>query len=84
MLERFRGESRRAESMTDKPFVVNVSLGISCPQPDKMRDVALEEGIKAIFTSVYNAQEHGKRIKEAGGVWRNTDCWNGCFGSNAR
>ena len=31
MLERFRGESRRAESMTDKPFGVDLTL-MGCPR----------------------------------------------------
>jgi tRNA-dihydrouridine synthase len=54
--------------MTDKPFGVNLSL-IGHPRIDELRDVAIEERVAAIFTSAYKAEEHGKRIKEAGIPW---------------
>jgi len=66
--ERLRDDIRRLKSMTGKPFGVNLSIG-HCPHVDEMREVAIEEGATAIETSVYNAAEHGKRIKEAGLVW---------------
>jgi NAD(P)H-dependent flavin oxidoreductase YrpB (nitropropane dioxygenase family) len=54
--------------MTDKPFGVNLSIGL-CPHIDEMREVAIEERVPVIFTSAYRAEEHGKRIKEAGLKW---------------
>jgi nitronate monooxygenase len=66
--ERLREDIRRARSITDKPFGVNLTIGI-CPQIDEMREVAIEEGIPVIFTAAYRADEHGKRIHEAGLKW---------------
>ena len=66
--EKLRNDIRKARSMTDKPFGVNLSL-IGYPRIDELRDVAIEEQVAAIFTSAYKAEEHGKRIKEAGIPW---------------
>jgi NAD(P)H-dependent flavin oxidoreductase YrpB (nitropropane dioxygenase family) len=66
--EKLRNDIRKARSMTDKPFGVNLSL-IGHPRIDELRDVAIEERVTAIFTSAYKAEEHGKRIKEAGIPW---------------
>jgi len=66
--EKLRKDIRKARSMTDKPFGVNLSL-IGHPRIDELRDVAIEERVAAIFTSAYKAEEHGKRIKEAGIPW---------------
>jgi NAD(P)H-dependent flavin oxidoreductase YrpB (nitropropane dioxygenase family) len=66
--EKLRNDIRKARSMTDKPFGVNLSL-IGHPRIDELRDVAIEERVAAIFTSAYKAEEHGKRIKEAGIPW---------------
>ena len=66
--EKLRKDIRKARSMTDKPFGVNLSL-IGHPRIDELRDVAIEEQVAAIFTSAYKAEEHGKRIKEAGIPW---------------
>lgn len=66
--ERLRDDIRRCRDATDKPFVVNVSVG-NCPHIDKMLDVTLDEGIEVVETAVYNADEYGKRIKEAGRQW---------------
>jgi NAD(P)H-dependent flavin oxidoreductase YrpB (nitropropane dioxygenase family) len=63
-----REDIRILKDMTDQPFGVNLSVG-HCPHIDEMREVAIEEGARAIETSVYNAARHGKRIKEAGVVW---------------
>lgn len=54
--------------MTDKPIGVNLSIGM-CPHVDEMREVAIEEGITVVETSVFKAVEHGKRLKEAGVKW---------------
>lgn len=66
--ERLREEIRRAKSLTDKPFAVNLTVGI-CPQIDEMREVVIDEGVKVVFTAAYNAERHGKRLKEAGVTW---------------
>jgi len=65
--DRLREDIRRARSMTDKPFGVNLSVGIK--HIDEMREVAIEEKVPVIFTAVYRSDDHGKRIKEAGLKW---------------
>lgn len=66
--EKLREDIRRCRDATDKPFSVNISVG-NCPHIDEMLDVILEEGVPAVETAVYNADNYGKRIKEAGRVW---------------
>lgn len=66
--EKLRRDLRKAWSMTDKPFGVNLSL-IGHPHIDELREVAIEEKVAAIFTSAYKAEEHGRRIREAGIPW---------------
>ena len=66
--EKLRKDIRKARSMTDRPFGVNLSL-IGHPRINELRDVSIEERVAAIFTSAYKAQEHGERIKEAGIPW---------------
>ncbi len=66
--ERLREDIRRARSMTDQPFGVNISVGL-CPRIDEMREVAIEERVPVIFTAAYRADDHGQRIKEAGLKW---------------
>ncbi|MEA1958996.1 MAG: nitronate monooxygenase [Chloroflexota bacterium] len=66
--ERLREDIRKAKSMTDKPFGVNLSVGASS-SINEMLDVALDEDIPAIFTAVYRADDIGKRVHEAGRVW---------------
>ena len=63
-----RKDIRRARSITDKPIAVNLTVGM-CPMIKEMREVAIEEKIPVVETSVYNAAEHGKRLKEAGVIW---------------
>lgn len=66
--EGLREDIRRARSMTDQPFGVNLSVGL-CPRIDEMREVAIEERVPVIFTAAYRAADHGQRIKEAGLKW---------------
>jgi nitronate monooxygenase len=66
--EKLRRDLRKARSITDKPFGVNLSL-IGHPHIDELREVAIEERVAAVFTSAYKAEEHGKRIREAGIPW---------------
>ena len=63
-----RDDIRKARSLTDKPFGVNLSIGL-CPSIDEMREVAIEERVPVIFTAAYRADDHGKRIHEAGLKW---------------
>ena len=66
--EGLRNDIRQARSVTDKPFGVNLSIGL-CPSLDEMREVAIEERVPVIFTAAYRAEEHGRRIKESGLKW---------------
>jgi NAD(P)H-dependent flavin oxidoreductase YrpB (nitropropane dioxygenase family) len=66
--EKLRKDIRKARSMTDQPFGVNLSL-IGHPRIEELRDVAIEERVSGIFTSAYKGEEHGQRIKEAGIPW---------------
>jgi NAD(P)H-dependent flavin oxidoreductase YrpB (nitropropane dioxygenase family) len=63
-----RDDIRKARSLTDKPFGVNLSIGL-CPSIDEMREVAIEERVPVIFTAAYRADDHVKRIHEAGLKW---------------
>jgi nitronate monooxygenase len=60
---------KKARDMTDKPIAVNLSMGGACQRPDEMRDAAIEQKVECMFTSVYNAKEHGDVIKAAGIPW---------------
>jgi len=66
--ERLRREIRRARSMTDKPFGVNLSPSMN-PELNVMREVAIEERVPVIETAGYRSIEHGTRVKEAGLIW---------------
>ena len=66
--EKLRKDIRKTKSLTDQPFGVNLSL-IGHPQINDFRHVAIEEKVDGIFTSAYNAQEHGRIIKDAGIPW---------------
>jgi nitronate monooxygenase len=67
--EELTADIRKAREMTDKPIAVNISLGGACANPAEMRDAAIDQKVDCIFTSVYNAEEHGKVIKAAGIPW---------------
>jgi NAD(P)H-dependent flavin oxidoreductase YrpB (nitropropane dioxygenase family) len=66
--EALRDDIRKARSMTDRPFGVNLSVGL-CPRIDEMREVAIEERVPVIFTAAFRADDHGRRIQEAGLKW---------------
>ena len=66
--EELREDIKRARSMTDKPFGVNLSVGL-CPQIDEMREVAIEERVPVVFTAAYRGDDHGRRVQEAGLKW---------------
>ncbi|MDR9459513.1 MAG: nitronate monooxygenase [Dehalococcoidia bacterium] len=66
--EKLRNDIRKAKSMTSKPFGVNFSIGL-VRDMDAMLDVALDEGIKVIETSVMPGKEYLPKIREAGAKW---------------
>ena len=65
--EELRADIRRAKSLTQKPFGVNLTAMI--PRIDEMREVAIEEGVGVVETAAYRADVHGQRLKEAGVKW---------------
>ena len=66
--EGLRQDIRRAKSLTDKPFGVNLTL-MGCPNVDEMREVIIEEGVPVVETAAYRADNHGKRLQAAGIKW---------------
>jgi len=66
--EKLREDIRRCRDATDKHFSVNITVGM-CPHIDEMLEVCLDEDIDVIETAVFNADQYGKRIKEAGRKW---------------
>lgn len=66
--DRLRDDIKRLRDATDKPFSVNITVGM-CPHIDEMLEVCLEEGVEVIETAVFTADQYGKRIKEAGRKW---------------
>jgi hypothetical protein len=63
-----RDDIKKARSITERPFGVNLSIGL-CPRVDEMREVAIEERVPVIFTAAFRADDHGRRIQEAGLKW---------------
>lgn len=66
--EKLRAEIRKCRGLTDRPFAVNLSPTVD-PALVPMREVAIEERVAVIETAGYRAEDHGKRIKEAGLLW---------------
>ena len=69
----FEKDLQLAKSLTDKPFGVNFSIiKGTCYDSDFHKDyveVALQEGIKTIFTSASNGSQIGHIFQEAGCHW---------------
>lgn len=63
-----RDDIKRCRQLTGKPFGVNLSVGV-CPHIDEMREVCIEEGIGVVETSSARADDHGRRLREAGVKW---------------
>ncbi len=61
---RLRGEIRKARSLTDRPFGINIP--IYRPNALEALEIAVEEGIKTITTSAGDPGKVIKRVKEAG------------------
>jgi len=66
--EKLRVEIRKARTMTDKPFAVNLSPVIH-PGLASMLNVAVEEKVPVIETAGFRSEEFGRRIKESGLKW---------------
>lgn len=66
--DRLRDDIRKARALTDKPFGVNFTVGMT-PHIDAMVEVAIEEKVHAIETSAYKAEAIGRKVKQAGLVW---------------
>jgi len=66
--DKLRDDIRRCRDATDKPFSVNITVGM-CPHIDEMLEVCLEEGVEVIETAVFNADVIGRRVKDAGRKW---------------
>ncbi len=63
-----REEIKRAKSLTDKPFAVNITL-LPTIRPinyEEYLDAAIEEGISIIETAGRSPQPYMKRLKDAG------------------
>ena len=59
-----RDEIRKAKSLTDKPFGVNIML--LSPYADEIADVVAEEKVAIVTTGAGNPQKYMKMWKEAG------------------
>lgn len=66
--EGLREDIRRAKSVTDKPFGVNLTMAGS-PYIEEMREVIIDEGVRVVETAAYRADAHGKRLQERGVKW---------------
>lgn len=66
--EGLRQDIRRARSLTDKPFGVNLTI-MTCPDIDKMCQVVIEEDIPVVETASYRSDTYGKRLQAAGIKW---------------
>ncbi len=66
--EGLREDIRKARSITDKPFGVNLTVGSSA-SVDEVREVAIQERVPVVETSGYRSDAHGRRLKEAGVKW---------------
>jgi enoyl-[acyl-carrier protein] reductase II len=62
--ERLRAEIRKAQSLTNKPFGINIP--IYRPNAFEALEIAIEEGVKTITASAGDPVKLIKRVKEAG------------------
>ena len=61
---RLREEIRKARSLTDKPFGVNIP--IYRPNASEALEIAIQEEVKTLTTSAGNPEKVIRRVKEAG------------------
>ncbi|NMB44176.1 MAG: enoyl-[acyl-carrier-protein] reductase FabK, partial [Clostridiales bacterium] len=59
-----REEIRKAKSLTDKPFGVNIML--MSPNSDEVADLVIKERVPVVTTGAGNPEKHMKKWKEAG------------------
>lgn len=66
--ERLRSQIRKVKSLTNKPFAVNINIGVGERRKFSQRwvEVALEEGIPAAILSVGSPEVYCKVLKDAG------------------
>lgn len=71
--EDLREAIRKTQSLTDKPFAVNINLFPALMPQDKLEDyveATLDEGVKVIETSGHKAPEAlVPKFKEGGAIW---------------
>lgn len=71
--DEFQQDLRDAKSRTDKPFGVNFSLfkdrGILEDYHEEYVRIALEEGVRIVFTSAYDGSAIGRRCQAEGCIW---------------
>ncbi|TET40182.1 MAG: enoyl-[acyl-carrier-protein] reductase FabK, partial [Dehalococcoidia bacterium] len=65
VVEHLKGQIRKAKSLTDKPFGVNLAVRI--PEMKELIDVIIEEGIKVVTTSAGDPALYTPFLKERGG-----------------
>ena len=63
-VEAVRAEIRKARTLTDKPFGVNVML--AAPDADEIADLVVEEGVKIVTTGAGSPAPYMDRWLEAG------------------
>ena len=66
--EELRDELRKAKSLTDKPFGVNINLGptVRPASTEEFIDVVIDEGIRIVETSGRSPEPYMKQLKEGG------------------
>lgn len=64
LAKNLRKHIRKAKSLTKKPFGVNI--GLDLPEPKKIMEVALEEGVRIIITAAGNPALYTKFLKDSG------------------
>jgi NAD(P)H-dependent flavin oxidoreductase YrpB (nitropropane dioxygenase family) len=66
--EKLRDAIRKMRDATDKPFAINIPIGMT-PRIDEMLEVCFEEKIPHIETAGYKPDEYAERIKKSGITW---------------
>jgi NAD(P)H-dependent flavin oxidoreductase YrpB (nitropropane dioxygenase family) len=66
--ERLRSEIQKVKSLTDKPFAVNINIGMGEARKFSQRcvEVVLEEGVPVAILSVGSPDVYSKVLKDAG------------------
>ena len=66
--EKLRDAIKLYRDLSDEPFSVNISR-THCPDEEGMLKVVLEERVPVLETAVYNADDFGKKAKDAWMKW---------------